>query len=131
MSEDRDLRVWRLEGAEDWVPWKRQMTLILKGKCFYRFLEGSPVKEGKSLAEQQKDEQDEMKASATIMGSLSIKVQAQIPGDAPTPKEIWGHLTKLYDQNTARLRMQLKGELANLKYTDSKTQMSSYRSLLA
>ncbi|ODQ68799.1 hypothetical protein LIPSTDRAFT_226436 [Lipomyces starkeyi NRRL Y-11557] len=39
-----------------------------------------------------------MKASATIMGSLSIKVQAQIPGDSPTPKEIWDRLLKLYDQ---------------------------------
>ncbi|KAK9238038.1 hypothetical protein V1525DRAFT_432202 [Lipomyces kononenkoae] len=107
MSEDRDLRVWKLEGAEDWVPWKRQMTLILKGPGFFKFLEGSPSKEGRSPVEQQKDE-----PSATIMGSLSIN--AQIPGDSPTPREIWDRLAKLYDQSTAGLRMQLKGELANL-----------------
>ncbi|KAK9311930.1 hypothetical protein V1522DRAFT_394921 [Lipomyces starkeyi] len=108
ISEDRDIRVWMLEGAEDWVPWKRQMTLILKCQGFYKFLEGSPAKEGKSPQEQQKEEQEEMKASATVMGSLSIKVQAQIPGESPTPKEIWDRLIKLYDQSTAGLRMQLK-----------------------
>ncbi|KAJ8103691.1 hypothetical protein POJ06DRAFT_176068, partial [Lipomyces tetrasporus] len=95
MSEDRDIRVWKLDGAEDWVP---------------------PAKGGKSPEEQQKEEREEMKASATIMGSLSIKVQAQIPGESPTPKEIWDRLLKLYDQSTAGLRMQLKGELASLKY---------------
>ncbi|ODQ68897.1 hypothetical protein LIPSTDRAFT_7360 [Lipomyces starkeyi NRRL Y-11557] len=93
MSDDRDIRVWKLDGVEDWS-----------------------AKEGKSPEEQQKEEREEMKASATIMGSLSIKVQAQIPGDSPTPKEIWDRLLKLYDQSTAGLRMQLKGELASLKY---------------
>ncbi|KAJ8102342.1 hypothetical protein POJ06DRAFT_280822 [Lipomyces tetrasporus] len=97
MSKDRDIRVWKLYGAEDWVP---------------------PAKEGKNPEEQQKDEREEMKASATIMGSLSIKVQPQIPGDSPTPKRgtvhyIWDRLIKLYDQSTAGLRMQLKGELAS------------------
>ncbi|KAK9311493.1 hypothetical protein V1524DRAFT_411658 [Lipomyces starkeyi] len=69
MSDDRDIRVWKLEGAEDWVPWKRQMTLVLKGKGLCKFLEGSPAKERKSPQEQQKEEQEEMKASATIMGT--------------------------------------------------------------
>ncbi|KAK9427608.1 hypothetical protein V1505DRAFT_388660 [Lipomyces doorenjongii] len=62
-----------------------------EGQMFFKFLEGSPAKEGKSPQEHQKDEQEEMEASAT-MGILSIKVQAQIPGDSPTPKEIWDRL---------------------------------------
>ncbi|KAK9492602.1 hypothetical protein V1508DRAFT_432905 [Lipomyces doorenjongii] len=96
------------------------MTLILKGKVFFRFLEGSPAKEGKSPEQQQQEEREEMKASATIMGSLSIKVKAQIPGESPSPKEIWNLLLKLYDQSAAGSRMQLKGDLASLKYSDFK-----------
>ncbi|KAK9236190.1 hypothetical protein V1525DRAFT_346707 [Lipomyces kononenkoae] len=67
------------DDPEDWVPWKPQMILILKAKAFFRFLEGSPAKEGKSSEEQQKEEREEMKASATTLGSLSIKVQASDP----------------------------------------------------
>ncbi|ODQ70273.1 hypothetical protein LIPSTDRAFT_75309, partial [Lipomyces starkeyi NRRL Y-11557] len=58
MSDDRDIRVWKLDGVEDWVPWKRQMTLILKGKGFFKILEGSPAKEGKSPEELQKEERE-------------------------------------------------------------------------
>ncbi|KAK9350495.1 hypothetical protein V1523DRAFT_399182 [Lipomyces doorenjongii] len=120
MSEDRDIRVWQLDRAEDRVPCKRQITFILKGKGFYKFLEGGPAKEKKSPEEQQKEKQEEMKASATIIGSLNIKVQGQIPGDSPSPEEIWDGLIKLYDESTAGLRMQFKGELANVKYSDFK-----------
>ncbi|KAK9366771.1 hypothetical protein V1509DRAFT_216220 [Lipomyces kononenkoae] len=77
MSEDKDVRVWKLEETEDWVPWKRQMTFILKGKGLYKFLGDNQTTEGKSPQELAKEEQDKMKASATIMGNLSFKVFTQ------------------------------------------------------
>jgi hypothetical protein len=105
--------VYKLEGVENFRPWKYRIVLILEENDLVRFVK-EEVSEPADAAEKAKHQNDIIRAKRIIADSIKHHLIPYV-SSKKTLKEMFDALNKLYEGNNINQKMNLRTQLKNTR----------------
>jgi hypothetical protein len=103
----------KLEGVENFCPWKYRIGLILEENDLARFVK-EEVSEPNDAAEKENHQNDTIRAKRIIADSIKDHLIPYV-SSKKTPKEMFDALTRLYEGKNINRKMNLRTQLKNTR----------------
>jgi hypothetical protein len=118
----------KLEGVENFRPWKYRIALILEENDLARFIKEN-VPEPADAAAKEKHQKDIVKVKIIIVDSIEDHLIPQV-ASKKTPKEMFDALTRLYEGRNINRKMNLRTQLKNTRMQKGET-IQGYFSIIS